>query len=359
MNLKNRLKNILDNKRYVILVVIACVLVIAITTIASLSSKKKNDALKKELAAFEKDYLSYCDIYDNAVKKYNTNAEKINNFIADVDEFNVFSEVHNIELRSEINRNFDEYRKSNDDISVISNDVKKINTETKKLEESYLPICETAYDTIVNNYNDLVNDYNSLKEKTSLDFIKDIPEYKTINDSELFVFDETSFTEEKLIDEISKISDDINDVSQLYIVSEQITAPSKDFIYERLNDVGSITSTKAVTQYYDPNMLLGKENGGYTSCVYFTVDNIAVSDVKGVDAAHKGVDGGGSVEVYATLDDALKRCDYLSQFDGTILYSGSYTIVGTMVIRTSYKLSNEEQIQLTDDIINSLTEIKE
>ncbi len=357
MNLKNRLKIILDNKRTLFFVII-CVFIIITLIVILLSSKRKNDALNKELATFEKDYLSYCDIYDNAVKKYNTNADKINNFIADVDRFNVFSEVHNIEHRSEINRNFDEYRKSNDDISVISNDVKKINTETKKLEESYLPICETAYDTIVNNYNDLVNDYNSLKEKTSLDFIKDIPEYKTINDSELFVLDETSFTEEKLIDEISKISDNINDISQLYIVSEQITAPSKDFIYERLKDVESITSTKAVTTYYDPNKLLGEE-GGYTSSVYFTVDNIAVSDVNGIDAAHKGVDGGGSVEVYATLDDALKRCDYLSQFDGTLLYSGSYTIVGTMVIRTSYKLSNEEQIKLTDDIINSLTEIKE
>ena len=57
----------------------------------------------------------------------------------------------------------------------------------------------------------------------------------------------------------------------------------------------------------------------------------------------------------ATVEDAEARCEYLSGFDGTVLYSGSYAIVGTMVIRTSYKLTNEQQLALTDKITSAVT----
>ena len=61
------------------------------------------------------------------------------------------------------------------------------------------------------------------------------------------------------------------------------------------------------------------------------------------------------MEVYPTVQDAEARCEYLAGFDGTVLYSGSYAIVGTTVIRTSYKLTNEQQIELTNDITMALT----
>lgn len=32
----------------------------------------------------------------------------------------------------------------------------------------------------------------------------------------------------------------------------------------------------------------------------------------------------------------MERCEYLSDYDNTILYSGSYTLLGTMAIRASY-----------------------
>ena len=69
----------------------------------------------------------------------------------------------------------------------------------------------------------------------------------------------------------------------------------------------------------------------------------------------KGTDAGGAIEVYATAEEAQARCEYLSGFDGTILYSGSYAIVGTMVIRTSYKLDNNQQMALTRSITRELT----
>ena len=43
--------------------------------------------------------------------------------------------------------------------------------------------------------------------------------------------------------------------------------------------------------------------------------------------------------------------------DGTLLYSGSYAIIGTMVIRTSYKLSDNQQVKLTNDITKALTQV--
>ena len=61
------------------------------------------------------------------------------------------------------------------------------------------------------------------------------------------------------------------------------------------------------------------------------------------------------MEIYNTLEEARARCEYLSGFDGTILYSGSYAILGTMVIRTSYKLTNEQQLAFTRMITEKLT----
>ena len=104
--------------------------------------------------------------------------------------------------------------------------------------------------------------------------------------------------------------------------------------------------------------MLGKKDG-YDCCVYFTVNSFDADSVPGADIIAKGTDGGGAVEVYPTLENAKARCDYLSKYDNTLLYSGSYVLVGTMVVRTSYKLSNQEQIDLTNAIINSFTELKE
>ena len=85
--------------------------------------------------------------------------------------------------------------------------------------------------------------------------------------------------------------------------------------------------------------------------------SIDASTVPGDTIVEKGTDAGGAIEVYATVEEALARCDYLSGFDGTILYSGSYAIVGTIVIRTSYKLDNSQQMALTRAITRALTAI--
>ena len=140
----------------------------------------------------------------------------------------------------------------------------------------------------------------------------------------------------------------------LLAVVQQITAPSSDWVMDRLSDVSGITGSQAVSESDDPDGLLGKE-GGYAACVYFTVSSIDPDEIPGTGIVAKGTDAGGAVDIYNTLEEARARCEYLSGFDGTILYSGSYAILGTMVIRTSHKLTNEQQLAFTRMITEKLT----
>ena len=136
-------------------------------------------------------------------------------------------------------------------------------------------------------------------------------------------------------------------------VLRSITNPTGAWVSEKLRGAKEIDQVKAVTDDNDPNGMLGKE-GGYSSCTYFTTRIFDSGAVKGSDPVEKGTDGGGSVEVYPTLEAARARCEYLSGFDGSILYSGSYALVGTMVVRTSCLLSDEAQYVLTNSIVESM-----
>lgn len=141
--------------------------------------------------------------------------------------------------------------------------------------------------------------------------------------------------------------------SDLKIVA-QINNPTSEWVEEKLKNISNITETQAVSKDNDPNNMLGKE-GGYTSCVYFIISDIDSSSVEGDSVIAKGTDAGGAIEVYSSVKDAEARCEYLAGFDNTLLYSGSYAIVGTMVIRTSYRLDGESQLNLTNDITKEFT----
>lgn len=141
---------------------------------------------------------------------------------------------------------------------------------------------------------------------------------------------------------------------------KQVTAPSEQFVLERLSGLPNITGAEAVTEQNDPNGNLHKD-GGYTAAIYFSSDLVDSSQLyaqpgyTGIPAT--GTDAGGCVEVYATAKDAEERNDYLASFDGTILNSGSHAVVGTCVIRTSYLLTASEQDATEQSIIDSLTRL--
>lgn len=135
-----------------------------------------------------------------------------------------------------------------------------------------------------------------------------------------------------------------------------VTNPTETFVIERLQAVEGIGDISAVTEDNDPNGQLGKD-GGYTATVYFTSPLIDQSLVYGDSVIEKGTDAGGAVEVYSTVEDANKRNDYLASFDGGILSSGSHTVVGTVLVRTSDELTASQQDQLEAAIIESLTRL--
>lgn len=141
-------------------------------------------------------------------------------------------------------------------------------------------------------------------------------------------------------------------------IMKQVTNPPESFIIERIKDIDGITGYSAVTEDNDPNGNLNKP-GGYTSTVYFAYDEVKDPDnLLNGTIIDNGTDGGGSVEVYATEEDAVKREEYLASYDGTIFASGSHFVVGTILVRTSDKLTAGQQKELEAKIVDNLTALR-
>lgn len=139
---------------------------------------------------------------------------------------------------------------------------------------------------------------------------------------------------------------------------KQITNPNEDFVIQRLKGIPNISGYQAVTEDHDPNGNLNKQ-GGYTSTVYFSTPLIDQSSVYGNDIVDKGTECGGAIEVYASEEDAEKRDSYLASFDGAgMLNSGSHKVLGTIVIRTSTKLTATQQNEFTNNVTNKLLELQ-
>ena len=139
---------------------------------------------------------------------------------------------------------------------------------------------------------------------------------------------------------------------------KQITNPNEDFVIQRLKGIPNISGYQAVTEDHDPNGNLNKQ-GGYTLTVYFSTPLIDQSSVYGNDIVDKGTECGGAIEVYASEEDAEKRDSYLASFDGAgMLNSGSHKVLGTIVIRTSTKLTATQQNEFTNNITNKLLELQ-
>ena len=151
--------------------------------------------------------------------------------------------------------------------------------------------------------------------------------------------------------------------NQKYLASvrqlKQITNPSNTFVESRLKEIDTISDVQSATEDNDPNQGLNKQ-GSYTAAVYFA-DNEVTNPVPGADLVAKGTDAGGCVEVYKTAEDAKKRNDYLSAFDGlpTVINPGSHYVYGTVVIRVAASLTASQQNALTQKIYEKLIEIKD
>lgn len=143
---------------------------------------------------------------------------------------------------------------------------------------------------------------------------------------------------------------------------KQVTAPTDEFVMERLQRIETITEMAPVTEDHDPNGKLGKQ-GGYIGCVYFEdtqVDRSQLYIEEGKDnVIDVGTVGGGAIEVFKTADEAKQRETYLASFDGGMFSSGSHYVAGTCLIRTSDELTGTQQLDLTEKIINALIAVED
>lgn len=136
-----------------------------------------------------------------------------------------------------------------------------------------------------------------------------------------------------------------------------VNAPSEAYIIDCLMRISGITGISAATEDNDPNGQLHKA-GGYNAQVYFSSELIDQASVIGDTIIEKGTECGGSVEVYATVEDAQKRNDYLTTFDGSVVSSGSHAVIGTVIVRTSDKLTASQQKELESNIIAALISLE-
>lgn len=155
---------------------------------------------------------------------------------------------------------------------------------------------------------------------------------------------------------ISRLSTSQRELEKSIKQYSLVNNPSEKYVIKCLKKINSISGISAVTEKNDPNGHLNKA-GGYTAQVYFSSKWIDQGTVDGKTIIEKGTDCGGSIEVYKTEDEANIRKDYLSTFDGGIFASGSHTIVGTVLVRTSDELTASQQKRLENQIIKQLTKL--
>ena len=133
-----------------------------------------------------------------------------------------------------------------------------------------------------------------------------------------------------------------------------VNAPAEDYIVDCLSQVPGVIAVAAATEDTDNNNLLGKA-GSYYARIVFSHEMVGNSSAQGASLVSKGTDCGGSIEVFNTVEDAEKRNIYLGAFDGTFIDSGSHTVIGTVLVRTSSKLKASQQQELEAAIIEILT----
>ncbi|MEE3471738.1 MAG: hypothetical protein VZR24_13825 [Butyrivibrio hungatei] len=314
---------------------------------------RETQSIKNEADILIGKYDEKClEIYNEALSSCNAMIAKYNALIDEIGDYATLMHVEKKQEKPLIDVAVQSWKKSTEyleGLDILMQEEKQIS------DDSYMLVLN-AENEIIKDFNIVADEYNVIVDNAVVDYVDGLPKKVSIK-KELEESALANKTEGQLQDSLDNIKKDKDEIVVDYLILTQITMPSEQWIIQRLKEISYITNEEAVTKENDLNGLLGKE-GGYASCIYFSVSEIVQKDIPGDTLTAKGTDAGGAIEVYDSREHALNRCDYLSQFDGTILYSGSYTAVGTMVVRTSYKLNDEQQVRLTDSIIAKFTEVK-
>ena len=111
----------------------------------------------------------------------------------------------------------------------------------------------------------------------------------------------------------------------------------------------TVKETKIYTEENDPNNNLGKP-GFYTAGAAFWDERTNYTPMPDENWA---TDAGGSIEVYESEADSLKRAEYLKSFQGNgLLDPGRFEQVGSVVVRASSNFSNSQQTEIIDFLVS-------
>lgn len=281
-----------------------------------------NEAIKLEEA---EDYSSAATIYETLgeYKDSKEHLEYCNNMIDVIEKYNVArtsAEEKNLELDNAI---------SAAEALILEGE--------PVLDETLIPVLETAVS----------------EAKVAKQSIIEMPETENEIISVCDVLNGIDYS-----DVLSNLSEKQAALEQSKKQYALVNAPTEAYIIDCLRKVPNVNDISAVTEDNDPNGYLNKA-GGYTAQVYFSSNLINQDEIEGVTIIDKGTDCGGSIEVYSTAEEANARNDYLASFDGGIFASGSHTVIGTVLVRTSNELTASQQKEMEADIIAIMTEIQQ
>ncbi len=302
-----------------LLVILAIVLCLSLT---GCKGADYNEAVEFQEAG---DYASALAIYET-ISDYKDSSERITqceNMIEAINNFNIA---------------IDDLENRNTDLDRAVASAETLIAEGKPaLDETLIPPLETAVSetkavrvslpSMSSNESEIIAQINELNAVDYTDVLKNLTD-----------------SQEKL--EVS--------IKQFDLVNE----PTEAYVITCLGNVDSIVDIVALTEENDPQGNLNK-SGYYTAKIYFSSDFVDQSKVYGASLIEKTTSAGGSIEVYRTVEDAEKRNEYLSTFDGTVISSASHQVIGTVIVRASNEMTASNQKILEEAIIYELTRINQ
>ncbi len=309
--------------------IICLVLVLAILTACS-----NGKALEAAKTAVD-NYNAVAEEYNGKIQSYN---DTVNAFNAQVDDLqNVLNNAQDI-----INKGEDPYDAATLEAlkSAMSDAGNKIDSKMEVIEPAeILTVSEDAKSSDLKTLTQTAETGAEEIAQRELPPQLDLPDYS---------------------ETISAITDAQKQYEDSIQSNKQITAPTDEFVMERLQRIDTITEMAPVTEDRDPNGQLNKQ-GGYIGCIYFADSQVDRSqlyiegDGSPLDVCN---DGGGTIEIFPNKQDAEKRNDYLATFDSDgFLKVGLHYVVGTCVVRTSDYLTGTQQKELTQKITEALIAI--
>jgi flagellar basal body-associated protein FliL len=332
------------SKRPLLIVIIIIVVLIAAALIWYFGYKVPQDNAHAEALG---NYISAVPEYNDAVAAYNEEANEYNKILSAIEEKNAILSEAVDEAQEDLNSDLEPYdvttkERLSDEIGAALRAL----VEAPESKQNYTPLEVTESVSNLKTEDLNVKVTNIKAESTKLASAK---ETIASNKSALSLPDYSSVLTD--LDE-AKIA-----FHDSVAVLQQVTNPTEDFVVSRLTELENVGVVAPATEDNDPNGQLNKP-GGYTAAVFFS--SPLVVDEYGFytgNPIEDGTSGGGSVEVYENVDNAIRRNDYLASFDGTVLASGSHTVVGTCIVRTSHDMAASKQKALEAEIIEVLTRL--